>query len=250
MSRFADRLIILTGAASGIGRAAATAMAAEGGRLWLVDRDAAGLAAMAGELAGNGHRQIVMDVSDEGRWAALADELDATGQALDILVNNAGHGRARPLAETSYADWRHDLAVLLDAPFLATKALMPALARSGRGAIVNVSSLRAMIGGVNFASYCAAKGGLRLFTKAVALECAQLGNKVRVNSVHPGFITTPLSANAQIAPDALARRMEAIPLGRAGTPEEIAEGILFLASDQSSYMTGAELVIDGGTLAG
>ena len=110
--------------------------------------------------------------------------------------------------------------------------------------------LRGIIGGANFGSYCAAKGGLRLFTKAVALECAALGNGVRANSLHPGFIETPLTANAAIAPEALARRMDAIPLGRPGTADELAEAILFLASDESRYMTGAELVIDGGTLAG
>ena len=246
MRRFAGRTVVLTGAASGIGRAAAMMMAAEGALLWLVDRDEAALKAVAEQLAGGEHREIVMDVTDEQRWTALADRIET----LDVLVNNAGHARARPLADTSYADWRRDIAVMLDAPFLATRALMPALARSGGGAIVNVSSLRGVIGGVNFSSYCAAKGGLRLFTKAVALECAALGNGVRANSLHPGFIETPLTANAAIAPDALERRMADIPLGRAGTADELAEAILFLASDESRYMSGAELVIDGGTLAG
>lgn len=247
MSRFAGRSAVITGAASGIGRAAAVAMAAEGARLWLIDRDSAGLASVTQEL-GATHRTVVADVTDEEQWSALTEEF--AGAPLDILVNNAGHAKARPLAQTSYDQWRRDLAVMLDAAFLATRALLPALARSGRGAIVNVSSLRGIIGGANFTAYCAAKGGLRLFTKATALECAALGNGVRANSLHPGFIETPLTAGAFTDPAALKRRLAQTPLRRVGTAAEMADAILFLASDQSRYMTGAELVIDGGVLAG
>ena len=240
------RCAVVTGAASGIGRATAELFAAEGARIVLVDRDADAARAVAGGLAGRDHRVVVMDVADEAGWRALAASLDA---GCDILVNNAGVAALDPIAATSLARWRATMAVNLDSVFLGTRALLPILARSGRGAIVNVASIRGIIGGVNATAYCASKGAVRLFTKAVALECAEQGNGVRVNSIHPGLIDTPLAAAALTDRETAAGRMAALPMARAGRPAEIAAAILFAASDAARYMTGAEIVIDGGTIA-
>lgn len=249
MSRFAGRCAVVTGAASGIGLETARRLAAEGASVALVDRDGPAAEAACASLAGDGHRAVAMDVTDEFGWQALGEMLEATWGRLDVLVNNAGAAPIRPIADTSLAQWRATIAVNLDATFLGTRALLPLLARSGRGAVVNVSSIRGIIGGVDAAAYCAAKGGVRMFTKAAALECAALGNGVRVNSVHPGLIATPLAAAAFANPDVAARRMAALPLGRAGEPGEVAAAILFAASDEAAYMTGAEIVVDGGTIA-
>ena len=249
MTRFADRGAVVTGAASGIGLETVRRFAAEGARVALVDRDGDAVSRACAELPGEGHRAIVMDVTDEAGWTSLAETIDREWGALDILVNNAGTAPFRAITDTTLDQWRDTIAVNLDSTFLGTRALLPLLARSARGAIVNVSSIRGIIGGVDISAYCAAKGGVRMFTKATALECAALGNGVRANSVHPGLIATPLAATALADPEAAARRMAALPLGRAGEPGDIAAAILFAASDEAAYMTGAELVIDGGTIA-
>lgn len=249
MTRFAGRCAVVTGAASGIGLETARRFAAEGARVALVDRDGEAVSAACAELAGDGHLAVVMDVTDEAGWTRLAETIDQSWGQLDILVNNAGTAPFRAIADTTLTQWRETMAVNLDSTFLGTRALLPLLARSGRGAIVNVSSIRGIIGGVDISAYCAAKGGVRMFTKATALECAALGNGVRANSVHPGLIATPLAAAALVDPEVAARRMAALPQGRAGEPSDIAAAILFAASDEAAYMTGAELVIDGGTIA-
>lgn len=249
MSRIEGRIALITGAASGIGLATARRFAAEGAVVILADRNEGGLATARAALPGEAHQTATIDVTDEQAWAALAERITAQFGKLDILVNNAGFGKFASIAETTLDQWRSIISVNLDSVFLATKYMMPLLAASGRGAIVNMSSIRGIVAGPGTGSYSAAKGGVRMFTKATALECAEVGNGVRANSIHPGHIATPLTApayaDAQIAKTLLAD----VPLGRIGEAEEIADGILFLASDESRYMTGAELVIDGGSTA-
>jgi meso-butanediol dehydrogenase/(S,S)-butanediol dehydrogenase/diacetyl reductase len=249
MNRLDARTALITGAASGIGLATARRFAAEGATLILADRNADALSDARDSLPGDGHEAVVMDVTDERAWIALADRVERRFGRLDILVNNAGFGKFASIADTSLAQWRSIIAVNLDSVFLGTKYMMPLLAASGRGAIVNMSSIRGLVGGANAGSYSAAKGGVRLFTKASALECAEARNGVRVNSIHPGHIATPLTAPAYADADIARTLLADVPLGRIGESEEIADGILFLASDESRYMTGAELVIDGGSTA-
>jgi len=247
--RLKGRIALVTGAASGIGLATAMRFAAESATVLLADRDAPKLADARSALAGEEHDTIVLDVTDEAGWTALAARIESRFGRLDVLVNNAGFGRFGSIADTSLDQWRTVIAVNLDSVFLATKHMLPLLAASGHGSIVNMSSIRGIAAAPNTGSYCAAKGGVRMFTKATALECAALGNGVRANSVHPGHIATPLTAPAYADPEVAKHLLADVPIGRIGEAAEIADAIVFLASDDSRYMTGAELVIDGGSTA-
>jgi meso-butanediol dehydrogenase / (S,S)-butanediol dehydrogenase / diacetyl reductase len=251
MKRMEGKVCLVTGAASGIGLASALRLAQEGASVVLADRDEAGLAQARRRLADEGgeHLARVLDVTQEQAWIQALRNVESRYGRLDVLVNNAGFGRFCSIADTTLAEWRDVLAVNLDSVFLGTKHALPLLARSGRGSIVNMSSIRGLKAGPNTGPYCAAKAGVHLFTKVTALECAAAGNGVRANSVHPGHVQTPLTAAAFAKPELAAQFIAHTPLGRFGEAAEIAEAVLFLASDASSYMTGAELVIDGGVLA-
>ena len=206
------------------------------------------------EIAGKGGKALFLrhDVTSEAGWqAVVAAAVEAFGR-IDVAVNNAGiSGGAFSLMESSLEDWRRIMAVNLDGVFLGMRQIGPAMARHGGGSIINLSSIMGKVGSPRTAAYCASKGGVTLLTKAAALEWAEL--KIRVNSVHPGYIETPLlgAALARSGNDnALRDRMIGMhPLGRFGLAEEIAQAVLFLASDESSFMTGAELVVDGGYTA-
>lgn len=249
MNRLDQKVAVVSGAASGIGLATALAFAREGASVVLLDRNAPLLEHALESMPGEGHEAVVLDVTEEAAWAALGDRLKISHGRVDILVNSAGYGSFKSIVDTSLEDWRSIIAVNLDSVFLSTKYLLPLLAASGRGSIVNVSSIRGIMAAPNTGSYCAAKGGVRLFTKATAMECAALGNGVRANSVHPGHIATPLTAGVHANPAIAAKLMADIPVGRIGEADEVADAILFLASDDSRYMTGSELVVDGGSTA-
>jgi NAD(P)-dependent dehydrogenase (short-subunit alcohol dehydrogenase family) len=245
MTRFNGRVALVTGGASGIGKATAQRIAAEGGSVLIADvQDDAG-AAVVEEIEGSGGAAafVHLDVTDEQGWAhAVAETIERFG-GLDILVNNAGIGDTEPIEVTTVDTWNKVVAVTQTSVFLGMKAAADALKASGHGAVVNISSMYGIVGSGVSPAYHAAKGAVRLLTKTTALGWAQEG--VRVNSVHPGYIDTPILGDTDR--DAL---IGATPIGRLGQPEEIAALITFLASDDASFVTGAEFVADGGYTAG
>jgi NAD(P)-dependent dehydrogenase (short-subunit alcohol dehydrogenase family) len=262
MGQVDGKIAIVTGGASGIGAACAQTLAREGAKVVVSDIDDVGGNALVGTINAAGGSAIYLshDVTDEERWRAVVGEIERRWGRLDILVANAGIGIMVPsIVEMSLADWRRQTAVNLDGVFLSVKHCLPLMRRSGGGSIIMTSSIAGLRGSATLAGYCATKGGVRLFAKAIAMECAASGDGVRVNSVHPGIIDTPIwgkirpdlaagGRNAPIDIEEIGRR--GAPLGRVGQPQDIANGVLFLASDAAGYITGAELVIDGGITGG
>jgi len=255
--RVAGKVALVTGGASGIGRGCAELLAAEGAVAVVTDlQDALGAETVAAiQAAGGKASYLHHDVTDEAAWEGVIAEIKSREGRLDILVNNAGIGIGGSVLEMTLADWRKQTAVNLDGVFLGVKHSIPLMRVSGDGgSIVNMSSVAGLKGSAILAGYCATKGGVRLFTKAVAMECANAKDGIRVNSVHPGIIETPIwlsimnpeNPGANAPPDLDAMSTMAVPLGVKGYPLDIANGVLWLASDESRYVTGAELVIDGG----
>jgi len=262
----AGKVALVTGGASGIGQAIAELLSEEGASVVLTDVDELkGPQVVAGITKAGGEAIFLhQDVTSEPRWAEVTGEIEQRFGRLDVLVSNAGIGIGAPsIVDMSLADWRRQTAINLDGVFLSVKYSLPLMrktsAKTGGGSIVMMSSLAGLRGAPTLAGYSATKGGVRLFAKSVATECASVGDGIRVNSVHPGIIDTPIwgkipsggAASGQNAPiDSEALAKVATPLGRAGQAREIAQGVLYLASDASSYVTGSELVIDGGMFAG
>ncbi len=254
MGRVAGKVALVTGGASGIGRATAELVAREGAVVVLTDvQDEAGaevVAAIAG--AGGEAAYLHHDVTDEAAWVKIIETIQADHGGLDILVNNAGIGGASgvPVEEIALEQWRDTLSVNLDGVFLGVKHGVAAMKESG-GTIINISSILGVVGLPLTSAYSASKGGVRLLSKAVAMECAERGLNIRINSVHPGFIDTPMIGGAiqKSGPERREAILNSQPTGEMGRPEDIAEGILYLASDAAKFVTGSELVIDGGYLA-
>ena len=262
MGQVDGKIAIVTGGASGIGAACAETLAREGATIVVTDIDEPGGNALVAAIGAGGGKAIFLpqDVTDEQRWREVVAEIDRRYGRLDILVANAGIGiMAATIVEMSLEDWRRQTAINLDGVFLSVKHCLPLMRKSGGGSIVMTSSIAGLRGSATLAGYCATKGGVRLFAKAIAMECASLRDGVRVNSVHPGIIDTPIweKIRPDLAAEGSNERLDieehgrrGAPLGRVGTPQDIANGVLFLASDAASYITGAELVIDGGITGG
>lgn len=250
--RLQGKAAFITGGASGLGRAMAIAFAAEGARVAIADIDAA----RGREVArGIGDKAIFLahDVTSEEQWIANLAEASRVFGHVDTLVNNAGIGTRGNVENTTLEEWRRINAVNLDGPFLGCKHAIPLIAKAGGGAIVNISSVAGLIGARDSAAYCASKGGVRLLTKSVALHCAHRKNGVRCNSIHPVYTDTPMVgqmlAEAR-SPEKMLEALKAmIPVGRLGTPEELAAMAVFLVSDEARFVTGAEFVFDGGYTA-
>ena len=262
--RVAGKIAIVTGAASGIGRMSALRLAEEGAKLVIADLNAAEGEKAAQEIVNTGGDAIFLklDVTDEEQWkSVIAAVLDRYGR-LDVIVNNAGISISHSVEDTPLEEWNRIMSVNADGVFLGTKYAVDAMKKNGPagGSIINISSAYGMIGDSLNAAYCASKGAVMNFTKSAALHCGKSGYNIRVNSVHPGVVRTPMTEveiNELVELKGYASVEEALekewapthPIGRIGDPIDIANGVVYLASDESSFMTGAELVIDGGMTA-
>ena len=251
--RLAGKAAFVTGAASGLGQAIAMRFAEEGARVALADRDTEGGERVATAIGAAG-LFLRLDVTQEAQWLAQLGRAAAAFGRLDILVNNAGIGPLGSIEKTTLEEWRGVHAVNLDGVFLGCKHGIPHLRAAGGGSIVNMSSVAGIIGTPTLAAYGASKAAVRQLTKSVALHCAQRRDGIRCNSIHPSFIETPM-VEAMIAAAKAPERARAglaaqVPLGRLGQAEEVAALALYLASDESRFVTGAEFVIDGGLSAG
>lgn len=258
MGRVAGKIALITGAASGLGAASARLLAREGATVVLADlNEAAGQRVMRDiEAAGGTGLYLNLDVAREADWIRVMALIQQRYAGLNVAVNCAGISIARSFpTDTTLDDWRRLMSVNLDGVFLGTKHALAAMQKSKpvNGSIINISSVMGLVGTPDIAAYNASKGGVRLYSKSVALSCAEQGVKVRVNSIHPGYIDTPLlqQAMARFADAEEGRRVyNALqPVGHLGTPDDIAYGVLYLASDEAKFITGSELVIDGGFTA-
>jgi NAD(P)-dependent dehydrogenase (short-subunit alcohol dehydrogenase family) len=255
MPRVTGKVAIVTGGATGIGQACAELLAAEGAAVVVTDREVgAGKKAVAA-LTAKGYRALFIeqDVGNEEDWATVFTTAVSEFGQVNILVNNAGVGWFGDVEHTSFEDWHKLLRVNLDGVFLGIKYAIPVIRAAGGGSIINISSIEGLIGDPQLAAYNASKGAVRMLSKSAALYCARERMKIRVNSVHPGYIMTPMVENVlKSSPDPaeMKRTLEALhPVGHLGKPMDIAYGVLYLASDESEFATGSELVIDGGYTA-
>jgi len=253
--RVEGKIALVTGGASGIGAACAERLAKEGATVVLTDLQDPKGEDLARRLGG-GAVYLHHDVTSEDAWIGVIAEVRRRFGRLDVLVNNAGIGLSCPsITQMSLADFRRQQAVNVEGVFLGLKHAIPLMREAGNGgSIINMSSVAGLRGSPILAAYCATKGAVRLISKAVALECAAAKDGVRVNSVHPGIIETPIwdtivgmdAPGSNSPPDLDAMSAMAVPMGVKGEPADIANGVLWLASDESRYVTGSELVIDGG----
>lgn len=259
MGKLDGKVALISGGASGIGRACAERLAAEGALVVISDlQDELGAEVVQAIGAKGGKAEFIrQDVTVEEDWISVVDEIGRRHGRLDVFVNNAGIGLAGSITEMTLSDFRRQSAVNIDGVFLGMKHTIPLMRKGGGGSIVNMSSVAGLKGSPNMSSYCGTKGAVRLMTKSVAMECANAKDGIRVNSVHPGIIETPIwdtiigtggpGSNALPRTETLDQMTsQAVPLGVKGLPADIANGVLWLASEESRYVTGAELVIDGG----
>lgn len=254
--RVAGKKAIVTGAAQGLGAAAAHMLAREGAQVLLTDVNSTGAETVAAEInaacGGNTAWAVGHDVTSEADWIAVIDAARRTMGGLSVLVNNAGIALTGSVEDLSLDDWRRGMAVNLDSVFLGTKYALPLMRECQPGSIVNLSSIAGLIAAHNFANYNASKAAVWLLSKSVALHCARQCWDIRCNSIHPTFIRTPILNDLVGNRDeetVMAKLRKQVPLGRLGEPDDIAHAVVYLASDESRFMTGAELKLDGGISA-
>lgn len=247
--RLVGKVALVSGGARGIGAATARLLAREGAAVVIGDvLEIEGRQTEAEIVEAGGRASFLpLDVTEEADWRRAVRTTVATYGRLDVLVNNAGISSRTGVEETDSETWDLVMRVNVKGVFLGTKASIPEMRRGGGGSIINISSIYGIVGSNTSAAYHASKGAVRIFTKAAAVQYARDG--IRVNSVHPGFVDSPMTAQHHAIPQVRETRMGRTPLGRLGLPEDIAPGILYLASDESSFVTGSELVIDGGMTA-
>lgn len=260
-----DKVVMVTGAAKGIGAACASILAENGALVIVTDISEQEARSVVGDIVNSGGNAefMALDVTQEAQWQKVIGDVVERHGGLDILVNNAGIAVVNTLLDTSLEEWRRVHAVNLDSVFLGTKCAVDVMrpeGKSGRGgSIINLSSVGGIIGTSGLTSYCSTKGGVRLFTKSVAVECGRANYGIRVNSVHPGNTLTPMfqqeledmrdQGTVQSVDEAMQVFMDMQVLQEIGQPQDIASMVLFLASDAAKFITGAEFVVDGGLTA-
>ena len=247
--RLQNKVALISGGAKGMGAVEAKLFAKEGAKVVIGDvleTEGKQIEAEINETGGE-CLFVPLDVTDENQWnEAVAATVRRFGK-LDILINNAGIFRTSPVEETSSTEWDQVMDINAKGVFLGAKAAIPAMREAGGGSIINLSSVAGLVGAAYSSAYSASKGAVRLFTKSIAIQYATDG--VRCNSIHPGVIQTDMTKEAIADSQFKAQRLDPTPLARLGQPEDVAYGALYLASDESSFVTGAELVIDGGWTA-
>lgn len=263
MDRVKGKAAIVTGGAGDLGAASASLLAREGAKVVIADIDEARGKGVAEGIGREGGKAIFLkhDVTSEQDWLSVIEKTVSEFGKLDVLVNNAGVFSRNPIEDISLDEWNWVMNVNLTGVFLGTKHGIGAMKKSGGGSIINISSVAGLVGmAAPTSAYAASKGGVRLFSKSAAIQCSSAvhGYNIRVNSLHPGFIMTPMlekvfqaeaKSTGRSYEEVKRTREEWAPMGRLGTPEDVAYGVLYLASDESKYVTGAELVIDGGFTA-
>lgn len=255
MGRVAGKMAIVTGAAQGLGAATARLLASEGAKVTLTDINGDGAAAQADTINADfpGMATALQhDVTDETRWQNVVSEASAAMGGLNILVNNAGIGSLGSVEDEQYEVFKKVQAVDVDSIFLGCKYAIPVMRDHAPGSIVNISSIAGLIASGNYVSYNTAKASVWMMSKSIALHCAKAGGNIRCNSVHPTFIDTPiLDRTKEMFGEeaALAKLARQVPLGRVGEPNDVAYAVLYLASNESKFVTGAELKVDGGISA-
>ncbi|MEM6412740.1 MAG: SDR family oxidoreductase [Pseudomonadota bacterium] len=256
MGRVSGKMALVTGGAQGLGAATAHMLAREGAKVAVSDLNGDGARAVASEIDdahGDGTAfSFAHDVASEDEWKSVLQQAHDAMGGLNVLVNNAGIGSLGSVEDESYDVFRKVQAVDVDSIFLGCKYAIPLMREHGLGSIINISSIAGIIASGNYVSYNAAKAAVRHMSKSIALHCAKTGGTIRCNSVHPTFINTPILDGVKQMfgeEEGLAKLARQVPLGRVGEPDDIAYAVLYLASDESKFMTGAELKVDGGISA-